>query len=109
MRWRPTEHWRMFWSYTHDDIELPEGNFDLRLANIGLDFIFSNTLSWANLIQYDNDSEAVGINSRLNWIPQAGREAFIVLHHNLQDLDRDNQFHSTLAELNIKFSYTFRF
>ncbi|MFP6827946.1 MAG: carbohydrate binding family 9 domain-containing protein [Gammaproteobacteria bacterium] len=109
MTWRPTEHWRMFWSYTHDDIELPEGNFDLRLANIGLDFIFSNTLSWANLIQYDNDSEAVGINSRLNWIPQAGREAFIVLHHNLQDLDRDNQFHSTLAELNIKFSYTFRF
>jgi len=109
MTWTPTVHWRLFWSYTYNDIELPEGDFDLRLARVGLDFIFSNTLSWVNLIQYDNDSEIVGINSRLNWIPQAGREAFIVLNHNLQDLDRDNQFHSTRAELNIKFSYTFRF
>jgi len=109
MTWRPTEHWRAFWSYRHDEIELPEGNFDLRLASVGLDFVFSNTLSWVNLIQYDNDSELVGINSRLNWIPQAGRQAFIVLNHNLQDPDRDNRFHSTLAELNIKLSYTFRF
>jgi hypothetical protein len=109
MTWTPTAHWRLFWSYTYNDIDLPEGDFDLRLARVGLDFIFSNTLSWVNLIQYDNDSEVVGINSRLHWIPQAGREAFIVLNHNLQDLDRDNQFHSTRAELNIKVSYTFRF
>ena len=109
MTWTPTEHWRLFWSYTYDDIDLPEGNFDLRLASVGLDFIFSNTLSWVNLLQYDNDSELVGINSRLHWIPRAGREAFIVLNHNLQDLDRDNSFHSSLADLSIKFSYTFRY
>jgi hypothetical protein len=109
MTWTPTEHWRLFWSYSVDEIDLPEGSFDVRLANIGLDFIFSNTLSWVNLIQYDNDSEVVGINSRLHWIPQAGREAFIVLNHNLQDLDRDDTFHSTQADLSLKFSYTFRF
>lgn len=107
--WYPTRHFRGFVSYSHNDIELPEGDFTLRLARLGLDVIFSNKLSWANLVQYDNDSETVGINSRLHWIPQAGREAFVVLNHNLQDLDRNDSFHSTLADLSIKFSYTFRF
>ena len=107
--WYPTKHFRGFVSYDHNQIELPRGDFALRLARVGLDLIFSNTLSWANLIQYDNDSEAIGLNSRLHWIPQAGREAFVVLNHNLQDIDRNDSFHSTLADLSIKFSYTFRF
>lgn len=64
---------------------------------------------WVNLIQYDNVSDSVGINSRLHWIPQAGREGFIVLNHNLEDLDRDGMFHSSYAEVAVKFGYTFRF
>ena len=107
--WYPTKHFRGFVSYDHNQIELPQGDFALRLARVGLDLIFSNTLSWANLVQYDNDSEAIGLNSRLHWIPQAGREAFVVLNHNLQDIDRNDSFHSTLADLSVKFSYTFRF
>ncbi len=107
--WYPSEKFRGFVSYNYNDIELPAGEFTLRLARVGLDTIFSNTLSWANLVQYDNDSETIGINSRLHWIPQAGREAFIVLNHNLQDLDRRDRYRSMLADLNIKFSYTFRY
>jgi len=109
LTWYPTMHFRGFMSYSYNDVELPEGDFTVRLARVGLDVVFSNTLSWSNLIQYDNDSESVGINSRVQWIPQAGREAFIVLNHNLQDLDRNDSFHSTLADLSLKFSYTFRF
>jgi len=41
--------------------------------------------------------------------PQAGREGFVVLNHNLEDLDRDNRFHSSYSELTLKFGYTFRF
>ncbi len=48
-------------------------------------------------------------NSRLHWIPKAGREAFIVLNHNLEDLNRNDSFHSSLADLSLKLSYTFRF
>jgi hypothetical protein len=107
--WTPTEHWRFFMRYSHDAIELPQGEFDLRLARVGLDYVFSNTLSWVNLIQYDNGSEVAGLNSRIHWIPEAGREAFIVLNHNLEDRNRNSSFHSTAADLSIKFSYTFRF
>ena len=109
MTWIPTPHFRTFLSFSVNDIDLPEGDFSLRLARLGLDFVFSNKLSWVNIIQYDNDSEVLGINSRLHWIPQAGREAFIVLNHNLEDIDSDDSFHSSLSDLSLKFSYTFRF
>jgi hypothetical protein len=54
-------------------------------------------------------SETVGVNSRLHWVPQAGREGFVVVNHNLEDFDRDNEFDSTFAEATVKFGYTFRF
>ncbi len=107
--WRPSRHFGATVEYEYNDVELPHGDFTTRLFRMRVDWVFSSTLSWVNLIQYDNESEVLGINSRLHWIPQAGREAFIVLNHNLQDLDRDNKFSSALSDLAVKFSYTFRF
>ena len=66
-------------------------------------------MSWLTLVQYDNVSETMGVSARLVWIPQAGREAYVVLNHNLQDLDLNNRFESRLADLAVKFNYTFRF
>jgi hypothetical protein len=64
-----------------------------------------------NLLQYDNVSRTIGVNSRLHWIPQAGREAFLVLNHNLRDnpLEPDNDFHTSFSEFTVTYSYTFRF
>jgi hypothetical protein len=45
----------------------------------------------------------------LHWIPQAGREGFIVLNHSLTDVDKDGAFHSTGADIAMKFNYTWRF
>jgi hypothetical protein len=54
-------------------------------------------------------SEVAGINMRLHWIPQAGREVFFVINHNVADPDRDNSFHSTYSDMTAKMNYTFRF
>ena len=107
--WRPSRHLRVSLNHEYNDVELPQGDFIVRLARLQLETAFSSTLSWVNLIQYDNVSELVGLNSRVHWIPRAGREGFIVLNHNLEDFDRDDSFHSELAELTLKFGYTFRF
>lgn len=107
--WRPSQRFRFGMSYRVNEVELPEGNFTVRLASLQADVIFSSTLSWVNLIQYDNLSESIGINSRLHWIPQAGREGFIVFNHSLVDTDRDDSFQSTSADVVVKFSYTLRF
>ena len=38
-----------------------------------------------------------------------GRELFVVLNYNLEDIDRDNDFHSSFADLSIQYRHTFRF
>ena len=75
----------------------------------GFDIAFSSTLSWVNLIQYDNVSEVAGINMRLHWIPEAGREVYFVINHNVEDIDRDDHFHSAFSDMTAKVNYTFRF
>jgi hypothetical protein len=107
--WRPSSRLRTQLTYGVNDIHLPEGAFITRLMRFRTDVVFSPKLSWVTLLQYDNVSEVMGINSRLVWIPEPGREGFIVLNHNVQDFDRDNRFDSLSAEAAVKFNYTFRF
>jgi hypothetical protein len=106
---RPSRHFSSNLRYQYNEITLPGGRFETRVVQLTLEAVFSSSLSWTNLIQYDNVSETIGINSRLHWVPRAGREAFLVLNHNLQDFDRDNNYHSSFSETTIKYSYTFRF
>jgi hypothetical protein len=105
--WRLSEHFRTLVEFEVNDVSLPGGDFTTRLSRLRTDVIFSNTLSWVTLFQYDNISDTVGINSRLHWIPEAGRESYIVLNHNLVDLD--GAFHSQSADLSLKYNFTLRF
>jgi hypothetical protein len=96
-------------NYDAHEIDLPDGLFTVRQTTLRAELVFSSTLSWVNLLQYDNVSENLGLNSRLHWIPQAGREGFIVLNRNLSDVDRDDSFAPVSADVALKFSYTWRF
>ncbi len=109
LNWRPSPKFRGAIGYTYNDVRLPQGDFEVRLVSMNFDYVFSSTFSWVNLIQYDNVSETVGLNSRLHWIPEAGRELFFVINHNLQDFDRDNSFNSLQADVSVKYTHTFRF
>ena len=109
MTLRPTKHFTFRFGYDHHDIRLPQGAFVTRLANLSSEVAFNANLLWINRVQYDNVSEEVGVNSRLHWVLQDGREAYLVLNHNLQDYDRDNSFDETLSDLSVKVNYTFRF
>ena len=96
-------------SYDWTKVTLPEGEFITRLSSLRLSWLFSTELAWINLLQYDNVSEVFGLNSRLQWIPEAGREVFFVFNHNVQDPDKDNRFEKTISDLSIKLNYTIRF
>jgi hypothetical protein len=111
LTWRPSAFFRGSLSYDYSDVDIPvpNGSFEVRLVRAGFDFAFSPTISWVNLIQYDNVSEVAGINMRLHWIPEAGREVYFVINHNVEDLDGDNSFHSAFSDATAKVSYTFRF
>ena len=107
--WKPSRHFTLSLDYDFNDVELPQGRFVTRLAGLSTQVMFSTNLAWITLMQYDNISEVLGVNTRLHWIPKAGQEGFIVLNHNLQDFDKNSSFHSAAADLNVKFKYTFRF
>ncbi len=95
--------------YEFNDITLPHGDFMTRLISLNSQYAFTSNLYWVTLVQYDNISEVIGINTRLQWIPKAGQEGFIVLNYNMEDADKDNDFRPLTRDLSVKFRYTFRF
>ncbi|MGD8341548.1 MAG: sugar-binding protein [Gammaproteobacteria bacterium] len=107
--WRPSRKLSISGGYGFRDVDLPGGSFQVRQSDLTVSYAFNATLSWVNLVQYDNFSEVIGFNSRLHWIPEAGREGFIVFNHNVSDPEKNDSFHSINADLSVKFSYTFRF
>ncbi len=109
LSWTQSRNFVMSMSYDWNDITLPQGDFITRLTSLSTQVAFSSTLYWVSLVQYDNLSEEVGVNTRLQWVPRAGQEGFIVLNYNLQDKDKDNSFESATSDLSVKFKYTLRF
>jgi len=109
IKWRPSPHFQGSIGYEYNDIDLPQGEFITRLIRLEAGIAFTSTLSWVNLIQYDNVSDSMGIDSRLHWIPEAGREGFFVINHNLEQRNERGGFHSTAADVVVKVSYLFRF
>ncbi len=107
--WNQSRYFVASINYDWNDIELPQGNFTTRLSSVNTQVAFSPTLYWITLAQYDNISEEIGINTRLQWIPRAGQEGFVVLNYGLQDYDMDNRFQTASSDISVKFRYTFRF
>ena len=64
-------------------------------------------LSWTTLVQYDNVTDTIGINSRVRWIIEPGSELFVVLNQGL--IARRGRIERGVTEPRIKLSWTFRF
>lgn len=107
--WRPTRQYELGLNYSENSIKLPGGDFKVRLISMKANVAFNSKLSWSNLLQYDNVSESMGLNSRLNWIPENGQEGFLVFNYGAQDADKNNSFVSTKSDLSVRFTYTFRY
>jgi hypothetical protein len=108
LQWRQSEHLFLGIAYTENDVDLPSGSFTSRLASLRSDIAFNSKWSWSNLLQYDNTAEVAGINSRLRYLPEAGKEVVLVLNHGAT-ISADNSFTSTDSDLNLKVSYIFRY
>ena len=107
--WRPNRRLFLGLAYEYNDIDLPEGSFITRQIQLNADFAFNARWSWLNLLQYDNESGAAGINSRLRWNPRAGQDLFIVLNHGFSALHTFSGLKSMQSEFTIKYTQTFRF
>lgn len=107
--WRPNQHFMIAANYRFNEIDLPYGAFITRLASLRVDVAFSNKWSWENLLQYDNVSYGLGLNSILRFVPRAGREIVFVVNRDYVDLLRDRNFVQVYSDMTFKITYTFRF
>ncbi|RMD66555.1 MAG: hypothetical protein D6824_00600, partial [Planctomycetota bacterium] len=93
--------------FERNDINLAEGDFVTKIARARLNISFSPDLTWSNLVQYDNVSNTLGINSRIKWIVTPGSEVFFVVNQGF-DVE-DGAFRSLSTEISAKVGWTFRF
>jgi len=89
---------------------LPEGNFIARIYSAQVNYAFSSFLSLSNLIQFDNRSENLGLQSRVRWTVEPGNDVFFVFGQGwVQDLGRGYDFRRQDLRIAMKVQYTMRF
>ena len=87
----------------YDGIRLPEPyeSADLWLVTPRIDITFSKSLFWTTLVQYSNQRENLGINSRLQWRFAPLSDLYLVYNDNFYTADFSPRFRS----INLKLSY----
>jgi len=65
-------------TWTHNDINLPSGNFSTELVITRLEYAFSNNLFLKALIQYNSDLKQVDSNLRFNFIHRPLSDFFLI-------------------------------
>jgi hypothetical protein len=108
LEWAQSRFFTGIFEVEYNDIDLPEGSFEARLLRLRTDVAFNPEWAWITTAQYDNQSDVLGVNSRLQWIPRAGTEFYIIYNGGWLEEDRNGL--QTIAEsATIKISHTFRF
>jgi hypothetical protein len=59
-------------------------------------------------VQYDTDSQNIGLQSRLRWILRPGNELYFVINHAWREEEFD-RFVAAQTHVRVKLNYTFRF
>lgn len=104
--WHPGPLFNGEVSYERNDVSLDDGSFDRNLALVRANFSFSPELSWNNLVQWDDESDTIGVNSLLRWIPVPHQEVFLVLN---ETLESEGSTTPLFQELSFKVTYALRF
>ncbi|MFH1572621.1 MAG: DUF5916 domain-containing protein [Acidobacteriota bacterium] len=105
---KPSRHLAFEVEGERNEVHLEQGSFYTQVLSLRADSNFSPNVSWANLVQYDNESRLLGWQSRFRWILKPGNDLFLVLNRGwIRTLDRE--FESGSSRASVKFQYTFRF
>jgi hypothetical protein len=128
VEWRPTRQLLFALSYAHSrhwaldrlgssnalcnvdsDVDpVPCGNsFTVRIATVRFELQLSPDISWNNLVQYDNASDEINVQSRFRWTITPGSDLFLILNQGF--IDEGNSFDAGRTEPLVKLAWTFRF
>jgi hypothetical protein len=93
--------------YKQNNVNLPAGSFITRIYQVNANVLFSPSITLYNYLQFDNNSNTVGVQSRFQWIVKPGNEIIIAWTTKLtQPLERYVMDESALR---FKIKYNIRF
>ena len=101
-----------------NDVSLSGGDFTTNVYRFEGGFDPSPWVGFTSQLQYDNQSEIIGLFARLRWILTPGNDVFLVYTHNWQDFGADMDvipnpneegFRTLSRGATIKLNYTYRF
>jgi hypothetical protein len=110
--WKPSALFIVELNGEHDIGKLREGNFTQTVVGTRLKLNVSPDLQLASLVQYDDESDSFGSNSRLRWTFKPLGDLFIVYNHNIRTRDpltRNREFAFESNQLQVKIQYAFRY
>ena len=107
LEWRQSRYFLLDSEFERDDVRLPGGDFVVNIARLRAVALTSPDVSWSNFVQWDDESDALSLNSRLWWILAPGSEAFFVVNQGWQHASP--HFAASTTDVALKFGYTFRF
>jgi hypothetical protein len=97
----------------HNDVRLPQGDFNTNVYGLDAEWTPTPWVSSTTQIQYDDQSEIVGLFARVRWIVRPGNEVFLVFTQNWRNYGAGLLDERGLVTLSrraaIKASYTYRF
>ncbi len=107
VNYRPTPLVNFNVEYNRNAVNLPGGDFVVRIWRGRMNLQFTPEIAWSNFVQYDSVSEALGLNSRLWVIVKPGHDLFFVINQGWEY--SPDRFAPSSTQLTAKMSYTFRF
>ena len=123
LRWQPNPRFLFELSYNHTQVWLDRaystlcdedeqvavrcGNtFTVRVATARGAIQFSPDLSWNLLVQYENDTNEMSMETRLRWTIQPGNDLFLIFRQSF--LAEDHRLKAARTEPLVKLAWTFR-
>lgn len=107
MNWNPSSILNFELIGTHNIGRLPYGDFEQTLIGLRVRYNVSPDLQINSFIQYDTDSQTVGVNARIHWIYHPQGDLFIVYNDNT--FNGSERWELVNRQLLIKARYNFRF
>src|SRR6056297_785501 len=101
MRFQPKALLSLNFNYDQIDLPNPFPSAAIWLVSPKVDITFSKSIFWSTLVQYSNQRDNLGINSRLQWRFAPLSDLFIVYNDNYAV----NVFAPRFRSINLKLSY----
>ncbi len=102
--YRKGDTFRATLSVNHNNIDLPDGDFEINLTRLRMSYAFTPKFSVQALVQHNNRDEVLSTNLRLSWLQSANAGLFIVYNEVDDDLTAPGK---PRREFILKYSYIF--